>query len=434
MEIKNLNRESQLYFISLDLGSVGCFKEAQKLDLSDSKGKYSPWTIILGDNGSGKTTLLKVIANSFIFNEFKNNQKFYSQKQPLTIITNPNGIYNSKSFVRYRLNNDTNKKDYFISINSDKDGSNVKELTFDADLNNLLLFSYGASRRMSKNPSFSSNSFNQDKLSSLFDESVELINVEEWYLQKYLAVQTSDIEIKNQLVNQLEIIKNILIDFLPDVFDLRIKEVKNLNDKSSLEVKINTKDWINLRDLSFGYQTITALLVDIASKMMEEYPEKDNPLEQPVIILIDEIDLHLHPKWQRTVINKLSHHFPKAQFIVTAHSPLIVQAAQDRNANIVVCRKEGDKVVIDNNPESVKGWRIDQILTSDLFEVESPRSKETQKAVDDYIKLKGKKNLAKSDLEKLESLSPLVQEVYGQKKEETELDIKLKKFAEKYLK
>jgi predicted ATP-binding protein involved in virulence len=402
--------------------------------LSDSKGKYSPWTIILGDNGSGKTTLLKVIANSFIFNEFKNNQKFYSQKQPLTIITNPNGIYNSKSFVRYRLNNDTNKKDYFISINSDKDGSNVKELTFDADLNNLLLFSYGASRRMSKNPSFSSNSFNQDKLSSLFDESVELINVEEWYLQKYLAVQTSDIEIKNQLVNQLEIIKNILIDFLPDVFDLRIKEVKNLNDKSSLEVKINTKDWINLRDLSFGYQTITALLVDIASKMMEEYPEKDNPLEQPVIILIDEIDLHLHPKWQRTVINKLSHHFPKAQFIVTAHSPLIVQAAQDRNANIVVCRKEGDKVVIDNNPESVKGWRIDQILTSDLFEVESPRSKETQKAVDDYIKLKGKKNLAKSDLEKLESLSPLVQEVYGQKKEETELDIKLKKFAEKYLK
>jgi predicted ATP-binding protein involved in virulence len=355
MEIKNLNRESQLYFISLDLGSVGCFKEAQKLDLSDSKGKYSPWTIILGDNGSGKTTLLKVIANSFIFNEFKNNQKFYSQKQPLTIITNPNGIYNSKSFVRYRLNNDTNKKDYFISINSDKDGSNVKELTFDADLNNLLLFSYGASRRMSKNPSFSSNSFNQDKLSSLFDESVELINVEEWYLQKYLAVQTSDIEIKNQLVNQLEIIKNILIDFLPDVFDLRIKEVKNLNDKSSLEVKINTKDWINLRDLSFGYQTITALLVDIASKMMEEYPEKDNPLEQPVIILIDEIDLHLHPKWQRTVINKLSHHFPKAQFIVTAHSPLIVQAAQDRNANIVVCRKEGDKVVIDNNPESVKG-------------------------------------------------------------------------------
>ena len=109
MEIKNLNREGHLYFISLDLGSVGCFKDAQKLDLSNNRGKYSPWTIILGDNGSGKTTLLKVIANSFIFNEFKNNQKFYSQKQPLTIINNSNGIYNSKSFVRYRLNTDRNK-------------------------------------------------------------------------------------------------------------------------------------------------------------------------------------------------------------------------------------------------------------------------------------------------------------------------------------
>ena len=113
---------------------------------------------------------------------------------------------------------------------------------------------------------------------------------------------------------------------------------------------------------------------DIASKMMEQYPNSDNPLKEPAIILIDEIDLHLHPKWQRTVIDKLSQHFPKAQFIATSHSPLIVQAALDKKANIVVCRKEGDKVVIDNNPDEVKGWRIDQILTSDLFELSSSKS------------------------------------------------------------
>ena len=152
---------------------------------------------------------------------------------------------------------------------------------------------------------------------------------------------------------------------------LRIKEIKTVNDKSSLEVKINENEWINLRDLSFGYQTLTALIVDIASKMMEQYPNSDNPLQEPAVILIDEIDLHLHPKWQRTVIDKLSQHFPKAQFIATSHSPLIVQAALDKKANIVVCRKEGDKVIIDNDPDEVKGWRIDQILTSDLFELSS---------------------------------------------------------------
>jgi hypothetical protein len=110
---------------------------------------------------------------------------------------------------------------------------------------NSFLISYGASRRMSRSPNFTNNSFNRDKFSSLFDESIELINVEEWYLQKFLAFQTSENGIKKQLKDQLEIIKNILIDFLPDVLDLRIKEVKNINEKSVLEVKINKDENID---------------------------------------------------------------------------------------------------------------------------------------------------------------------------------------------
>jgi predicted ATP-binding protein involved in virulence len=194
-----------------------------------------------------------------------------------------------------------------------------------------------------------------------------------------------------------------LKDILPDVNDIRIKPVNEENSKILLEVETNF-GWVNLRDLSFGYQTITALLVDIAANMMEQYPESKNPLSEPVIILIDEIDLHLHPKWQRVVIDKLSYHFPKAQFIVTAHSPLIVQAAQDRNANIVVCRKEGNKVVIDNNPESVKGWRIDQILTSDLFEVESSQSVKMDEIRNEKINILLKDKLSLADKKRLNTL------------------------------
>ena len=88
-------------------------------------------------------------------------------------------------------------------------------------------------------------------------------------------------------------------------------------------------------------------------------------------MLVDEIDLHLHPKWQREVIGFLTERFPNTQFIVTAHSPLIVQAAA--GANLAVLKREGDHVVIENHPETIRGWRIDQVLTSDLFDLPTAR-------------------------------------------------------------
>ncbi len=75
-------------------------------------------------------------------------------------------------------------------------------------------------------------------------------------------------------------------------------------------------------------------------------------------MLVDEIDLHLHPKWQ-TIITYLTEMFTQAQFIVTAHSPPVVQA-MPRNANIVLLKREGDQVVIHNNQEQgvIYGWRF----------------------------------------------------------------------------
>ncbi len=107
-------------------------------------------------------------------------------------------------------------------------------------------------------------------------------------------------------------------------------------------------EWVSLRDLSLGYQTLIAWMVDLAHRLFERYPDCDNPLEQPAIVLVDEIDLHLHPKWQRTVISRLTRIFKQTQFIVTAHSPLIVQSAP-KDANIVLLKREGDQVVIHND-------------------------------------------------------------------------------------
>jgi predicted ATP-binding protein involved in virulence len=141
--------------------------------------------------------------------------------------------------------------------------------------------------------------------------------------------------------------------------------------------------------------------VDFASRMFDRYPESRNPLAEPAVVLVDEIDLHLHPKWQRTLMGYLSERFPNTQFIATAHSPLVVQAATD--ANIVLLRREGDHVIIDKKDESVRGWRADQILTS-LFELESARSEEVEKLLKERAEILSKSRLTKKDRARLAEL------------------------------
>ena len=118
---------------------------------------------------------------------------------------------------------------------------------------------------------------------------------------------------------------------------------------------------------------------------------------------MDEIDLHLHPKWQRQLTGFLTKTFPNTQFVVTAHSPLIVQEAAD--ANVFVLKREGDEVIIEKDPVNVHNWRIDQILTSNLFGLEGARSREAEQTLDRRRELLRKDKLTakeKAELKRLE--------------------------------
>jgi len=164
--------------------------------------------------------------------------------------------------------------------------------------------------------------------------------------------------------------------------------------------------WVGIQDLSLGYRTLIAWVVDLAYRLFERYPDSPNPLAEPAIVLVDEIDLHLHPKWQRSLMSYLTERFPNTQFIVTAHSPLIVQAATD--ANIVLLRREGDHVVIDNDVEAIRGWRIDQVLTSDLFGLETARPPEYDELLAERNRILGKAKLTAKDRKRLKELDSAI--------------------------
>ena len=122
---------------------------------------------------------------------------------------------------------------------------------------------------------------------------------------------------------------------------------------------------VSIYELSFGYQTMAAWLCDIAYRLFREYPKSKNPLMEPAVVLVDEIDLHLHPIWQRQLREQMIKFFPAIQFIATAHRPLMAQASL--SANLAVVTKDGDFVRIENTPSVLSDWRLDQIITSDLF-------------------------------------------------------------------
>lgn len=81
-------------------------------------------------------------------------------------------------------------------------------------------------------------------------------------------------------------------------------------------------------DLSDGYRNMVAMVADIAYRCAQLNPQmgEDVTVNTKGIILIDELDLHLHPKWQRRVVPDLRKTFPNIQFIITSHSPFIIQS------------------------------------------------------------------------------------------------------------
>ncbi|CAN5259608.1 AAA family ATPase [soil metagenome] len=445
---KNSSNDSEkpqnAYFLSLELENVRCFGEKQKIDFSDGNYKPRQWTIILGDNGTGKTTLLQSMVASlptkFSFNQILVLDKpvrvsdSVSPKFPVIDDRYPNWHLTRSGQIEFieveavfsyrnNLRNENEKTDEIIKFGFQLKTEGQVSLKTDKyikGIQNSVCFAYGASRKAGETSLSEQNE--ESHYITLFDETALLINPEEWLLQAdyaskrlYNSTGKRTQKFAEKRAQRLESVKNTLINILPDVDQIRFTETeRNFSSHRRSNNVVTIKPivefhtpygWVEAKDLSLGYRTSMAWMVDFASRMFDLYPESENPLAEPAVVLIDEIDLHLHPKWQRELLDYLSNLFPNTQFIVTTHSPLIVQSAAARDANIVVCRREGDHVVIDQSLEAVRGWRADQILTSDLFDLPSTRDTEIEKLEKQRREILSKAKVTKADEKKLKMLS-----------------------------
>jgi predicted ATP-binding protein involved in virulence len=134
-----------------------------------------------------------------------------------------------------------------------------------------------------------------------------------------------------------------------------------------------------VNQLSDGEKCLLAMVGDLARRLAIANPSLPDPLQGYGVVLIDEIELHLHPKWQREIIPALTRTFPNCQFIVTTHSPQVISQVKPEGIYILEKTEEG---IIAKKPESSFGRDSNRIL-EDLMDVPA----RPQKIKDDLLEL-----------------------------------------------
>jgi len=154
----------------------------------------------------------------------------------------------------------------------------------------------------------------------------------------------------------LSIVKNAIYKFLPGFSDLKIQ-------RSPLDLIITKNDeQLSVLQLSQGEKSLLALVADIARRLTLLNPGRENPLDGMGVVLIDEIDLHLHPSWQQAIVSRLQSTFTNLQFIITTHSPQVCHTVSSENIWLL---KDGKRY---GAPRGVQG-AISSWVLQNLFEV-----------------------------------------------------------------
>lgn len=419
-----------VYFKRLALTNVKAFGQTQELDLTDPEtGRPSKWTLILGDNGVGKTTLLQCIA---LMRPFLTTRQGTSSDSPepdhvqpalaqrddtelaaLARVGVTAGVRIEAELIAGQRLSGPGGRPVPLKLSADigvragkLDQFETSDLRIDG-FTEPLVIGYSAARHMSYRGS-DTQRISSDPTEALFDASIELTDPEEVLQRLDYATYKNNTKAAALLAR----LKDALASLLPDIQageSIRIYGPPTPADeggKSGVHA-ITPYGEVPLRSLSLGYQTVTAWTLDLAWRLFEHYAEEDDPLQQPAVVLVDEIDLHLHPLWQRSIRPHLGEFFPQVQFILTAHSPLMAQNYFD--SNIVVLSQTEGYVEIDNDPPIVPTWGLDETVTSDLFGLNSPYPPAVDAMITERKRLLSQARKSQEDWARIEELQKSIE-------------------------
>lgn len=158
---------------------------------------------------------------------------------------------------------------------------------------------------------------------------------------------------------QLQAVRAALEKLMPQFSDLRVRR------KPRLQMVVSKQQQeYSIEQLSDGEKCLLALVGDMARRLAIANPGMQDPLHGQGVFLIDEIELHLHPAWQRMVLPRLLETFPNCQFMITTHSPQVL--GEVAAESVFILTREEEKGIVCRQPPRSKGMEAGELLTEIL--------------------------------------------------------------------
>ncbi len=335
--------------------------------------------LLLADNGLGKTTLLKAVALAALgpavgdsgiypYHLVRREPACSKRKQPERSVIRAEFTPHKQDHVDSigRLESEVTvlRRDDLESLRWTHGDEKAWHPVFKKDSDAFFLVGYGATRRVEKgesaNPSQRSmTAFTRaQRIQSLFEEAYSLIPLNAW-LPEFRHENPGR---HKQVVNLI----NRLLGKGQYEFTGELEDNEYIFTRKGMRIPFPA--------LSDGYRALLGWVGDLLFHVCETCPSGNKLVDNKGIILVDEIDLHLHPEWQMKILPTLAKALPKIQFILTSHSPLLVGSLEWMNI-IVMEESRGQFSRAMRLEEPVNGLDADQILLTDYFGLKSTRAK-----------------------------------------------------------
>jgi predicted ATP-binding protein involved in virulence len=335
---------------------IKCFEDVEiNFDPSGNTG------LIIGANGKGKSTILQLIAlglSGISYVPFIYSWKEVVKKNHQGGLFEIDGLYdNNPIHLKFEIDG----KDDSITCNEGSDHLQSMRDTF-------MLLAYGVNR-----------SYKLEEPKPYKDiEPIATLFGENAYLKHIKVASTYEYAIQN--VETIQALINKVLEKANG--DGKVTLTHYDSTGFYFKTPSNPKEAIPIEALSEGFKSTLVWLFDAIIRIVERGGSLENAADVTGIILLDEVDLHLHPTWQRTILESVETLFPNIQFIVTSHSPFVVQSAKKECLIALEMEKDsGNVVVVDKDITSELSYSA---IVDEIFNISFPFSPEIEKKMDKF--------------------------------------------------
>ncbi|BCY11177.1 AAA family ATPase [Actinoplanes sp. L3-i22] len=402
-----------MYIQEIRLENVRGFHDGRTvtLDLTRPDGSLAGWTVLAGRNGSGKTSLLRAVALAIggpflarvLVPDFTDWVSKGKPDAAVEVRLVPDPEYDSdpglgvtdepfSAGLWWRVPGDTGRQPaLYESPGSPRFDAARRDLWLDDPIG-WFFAAYGPFRRLAggsgEGQRLALRRGPAARMATLFHEDASLAEGVSWLIEQHLR----SLERRAGAARLKKLALAVLGDgLLPDGYLLQ--DV----DSEGLWVERDGERF-PLREMSDGYRAVAALVVDILKQLSEAYGElpvdslTSTVVTAPGVVIIDEVDAHLHVSWQQRIGGWLKQHFPRIQFIVTTHSPYICQAADEHGLIHLPGPGEDEppRILDRARHQRIVHGTGDDAVISELFGLDTPYSEQVVRLRREFTELEAR--------------------------------------------